>query len=225
VSRTATYPIVNTDPARKETPEAARKTLGAVLFAGPSDPVAAEATWIALVRAVGLHNQRALQTLYDGAHGIVYMLSFRITGNRETAEEVTLDVFHEVWRRASAYDAAGGTVVGWIMNMTRSRAIDRLRHEQRKKRVAGQTSAPPAAAAEPEPSDRMTDMEQGRLLREAVAQLSAVERQAIEIAYFSELSYSETAARLGQPLGTIKTRIRAGLEKLRRLLRDAEGAS
>ena len=68
-------------------------------------------------------------------HRIVFTLMVRITNNRETAEELTLDVFHDVWRRASTYDPAGGSVVGWIMNQARSRAIDRLRFEQRKKRV------------------------------------------------------------------------------------------
>ena len=79
-------------------------------------------------------DQIALHALYEGSHRLVFTLIMRITANRETAEELTVDVFHDVWRRASGYDAANGTVLGWIMNQARSRAIDRLRFEGRKKR-------------------------------------------------------------------------------------------
>ena len=166
---------------------------------------------------MGTGDQRALQALYERAHRIVYTLSLRITGNRETAEEVTLDVFHSIWRHASQYEPAGGSVVGWIMAQARSKAIDRLRFEQRKKRVDSNAAAPPTIADE-EPLDDLHLRDQGRLLREALTLLTAGERQAIEIAYFSELTYAETAARLNQPIGTVKTRIRSGLEKLRRAL-------
>ena len=91
--------------------------------------------WVGLVKSIAAGDQRALHALYARTHRIVFTLIVRITNNRETAEELTLDVFHDVWRRASTYDAAGGSVLGWIMNQARSRAIDRLRFHQRKKRV------------------------------------------------------------------------------------------
>src|SRR5687767_3064632 len=149
---------------------------------------------------------------------MIFTLVMRITANRETAEELTVDVFHDVWRRASQYDAANGTVVGWIMNQARSRAIDRLRFEQRKKRAG-----PPAEVAAPEAAaDTAHDVldlgEQERVLRAALTTLSSAEREAIETAFFAELTYAETAERLAQPLGTIKTRIRSGLDKLRQAL-------
>jgi RNA polymerase sigma-70 factor (ECF subfamily) len=147
----------------------------------------------------------------------VFTLAARITRDRESAEEVTLDVFHDVWRRAGRYDPGGGSVVGWIMNQARSRAIDRLRFEQRKKRVDLDGTAPPVAS-EPGPHEALDLQEQGRRLRQALTGLTPDERQAIETAYFSELTYDETATRLNQPLGTIKTRIRAGLGKLRQAL-------
>ena len=118
--------------------------------------VVAEYDWVALVRAVGRRDQDALQALYDGAHRLVYTLSFRMTGNRETAEEVTRDVFHEVWRRAPDYEAAGGSVVGWIMNIARSRTIDRLRYEVRKKR-AGNAAVVASASDERGPGVRSDD--------------------------------------------------------------------
>ena len=163
-------------------------------------------------------DQRALQALYERMHRIVYTLSVRITSNRETAEEVTLDVFHDVWRRASSYDPAGGSVVGWIMNQARSRAIDRLRFETRKKRVQHHANGHLPAVAEKQPHEDLHLRDQGRVLGDALALLTEGERTAIEVAFFSGLTYAETAARLDQPIGTIKTRIRSGLEKLRQAL-------
>jgi RNA polymerase sigma-70 factor, ECF subfamily len=197
-------------------------TLGDVLYADPTRASPAEGEWCALVRAVAGGDQSALRSLYDRVHRIVFTLSLRITRDREAAEEVSLDVFHDVWRRAAAYDPANGTVVGWIMNLTRSRAIDRRRFEQREKRVPGGKLAPPSRESEREPFEQLQGLDQGRVLREALTQLTAEERQAIEIAFFSELSYAETAARLGEPLGTVKSRIRSGLEKLRQSLAERE---
>jgi RNA polymerase sigma-70 factor (ECF subfamily) len=151
-------------------------------------------------------------------HRIVFTLIMRITGNRQAAEELTLDVFHDVWRRASTYDPAGGSVVGWIMNQARSRAIDRLRFEQRKKRVNDRADSPRTVISASGPHEAFAAREEGRLLRHALQVLTPEERQAIETAYFSELTYSEAAARLDQPLGTVKTRIRSGLSKLRQVL-------
>ena len=111
------------------------KTLGDILYADKSKVRVSEDEWLRLVRAIAGGDQRALHSLYEQTHRIVFTLIVRITMNRETAEEVTLDVFYEVWRKASTYDPANGSVVGWIMNQARSRAIDRLRFDQRKKRV------------------------------------------------------------------------------------------
>jgi RNA polymerase sigma-70 factor, ECF subfamily len=195
-------------------------TLGDVLYADQGKRRVSESEWVELVRSVAAGDQRALQELYERAHRIVYTLSVRIVSNRETAEEVTLDVFHDVWRRASSYDPAGGSVVGWIMNQARSRAIDRLRFEQRKKRVGHRPDGPLPATTETEkePHEGLQLLDQERLLRAALMRLTGSERQAIEIAFFSGLTYAETAARLNQPIGTVKTRVRAGLEKLRQAL-------
>ena len=177
-----------------------------------------EAEWAGLVTAITAGDQRALQVLYDRMHRVVYTLSVRITSKRETAEEVTLDVFHDVWRRASQYDPASGPVVAWIMNLTRSRAIDRLRFEQRKKRSGLQAAGPVAAVLDKDPHEDLHLRDEGRFLQEAIARLTAGERQAIETAFFSELTYAETAARLKEPIGTIKGRVRSGLKKLREAL-------
>jgi RNA polymerase sigma-70 factor (ECF subfamily) len=173
------------------------------------------------VRAVAGGDQLALHALYERANRPVFTLAVRLTGGREAAEEVTLDVFHDVWRRASGYDPANGTVLGWIMNQARSRAIDRVRFEHRKKRAPD--ALPAEALEEPAPAaDPVECAEQGRALRKALGCLSADERVAIETAFFEELTHVEVAARLKEPLGTVKTRIRAGLHKLRRALAAKE---
>jgi RNA polymerase sigma-70 factor, ECF subfamily len=191
-------------------------TLGDVLYAKSKAPVP-EQDWATLVRSMAAGDQLALHTLYEMAHRMVFTLIMRITANRETAEELTIDVFHDVWRRASRYDAANGTVLGWIMNQARSRAIDRLRFESRQKRSRGDDSEPLAEIAA-EPRDALELRAEAQSLRVALATLTPNERQAIETTFFGGLTHAEAAARLNQPLGTIKTRIRSGLHKLRRAL-------
>jgi RNA polymerase sigma-70 factor (ECF subfamily) len=149
-------------------------------------------------------DQRALRALYERTHVLVFTFLARLLNDRRSAEELTVDTFHEVWRRAAKYDPAGGPVLGWIMNQARSRAIDRLRYEQRKKRAARAHSDDAFGTGSADSTGLST--------------LTAGEREAIEAAFFVELSYSEVAARLHQPLGTVKTRIRSGLAKLRHVL-------
>jgi len=200
----------------KECGQKTPATLGDVLYAGSKAPVP-ERDWAALVQSIAAADQLALHALYERAHRIVFTLVMRITANRETAEELTIDVFHDIWRRASRYDAASGTVLGWIMNQARSRAIDRLRFENRKKRSDGDGVHPLAEAAA-DPHDVIELRQQGEALRAALASLTPGEREAIETTFFAGLTHAEAAALLKQPLGTIKTRIRSGLHKLRRAL-------
>jgi RNA polymerase sigma-70 factor, ECF subfamily len=204
-------------PPRQDERDGTR-VLGDLLYAATAKGPASEKDWVALVQAIAAGDQRGLHALYERTHRIVFTLIVRITNNRETAEELTLDVFHDVWRRASTYDATGGSVVGWIMNQAQSRAIDRLRFEQRKKRVNYGPESPPEETAASAPDGTFDLSEQGRLLRDALTVLGPAERQAIETAFFSELTYHEVATQLNQPVGTIKTRIRSGLAKLRQAL-------
>ena len=198
-----------------------RKTLGEVIRVSESKPRVSEKELCELVGAIARGEQPALHALYAQTHRLVFTLSMRIISNRATAEELTLDVFHDVWRRASAYDPANGPVIGWIMNQARSRAIDRLRFEQRLKRTNDQPGDPAQSTASDGPQEAFALKEQGRLLRHALQRLTPDERQAIETAFFSELTYRETAVRLNQPAGTVKTRIRSGLTKLRQMLAGA----
>jgi len=182
-----------------------------------------------LVESIAAGDQLSLHALYERSHHLVFTLIMRITANRETSEELTIDVFHDVWRRASRYDAANGTVLGWIMNQARSRAIDRLRFENRKKRSSGGDMqllgdmAADSGDVAADPRDVLELREQGESLRAAMTALNPDERQAIETTFLAGLTHAEAAARLNQPLGTIKTRIRSGLHKLRHRLTVEEG--
>jgi RNA polymerase sigma-70 factor (ECF subfamily) len=211
----ARFPIVSASNHEHRDVEPAG-TLGDLLYADRAKPRVLESEWRDLVAAVAARDQLALRALYDRSHRLVFTLTMRILGNHASAEEVTLDVFHDVWRRASSYDGTGGSVLGWIMNQARSRAIDRQRFETRKKRTPTGVDDPQVAALTTEAAGE--DTEQTQALQRALEALTPDERQAIEAAYFSEFTYVEVAQRLNQPLGTIKTRIRSALGKLRRAL-------
>lgn len=200
----------------KECIQKSPTTLGDVLYA-KSEPPVLEQDWARLVQSVAAGDQFALHALYEMAHRPVFTLIMRITANLETAEELTVDVFHDVWRRAPRYEVANGTVLGWIMNQARSRAIDRLRFDSRKKRNHdGNVQLPAETVADPR--DVLELCAQGKSLRAALTALTPDERQAIETTFFAGHTHAEAAVRLKQPLGTIKTRIRSGLHKLRHAL-------
>jgi RNA polymerase sigma-70 factor (ECF subfamily) len=205
-------------------PEPQPGTLGDVLYAKKGKPLIPEAEWVALVHAVASGSQPSLHRLYERAHHIVFTLALRITCSPETAEEVTLDVFHDLWRRAAAYDPANGTVLGWIMNQARSRSIDRVRFELRqKRRAAPGDGAPPEEGEVSDPRQILELAQQGRALRTALEVLTPAEREAIECAFLRGLTHTEVAAHLNEPLGTVKTRIRSGLHKLRQAMAPEAG--
>jgi RNA polymerase sigma-70 factor, ECF subfamily len=199
-------------------------TLGDVLYSGGRKGAAPEAEWFGLVQRMAAGEQAALHALFARSNRIVFTLALRITANPQTAEELTLDVFHDCWRRAPLYDPANGTVLGWIMNQARSRALDRVRFDKRKKRVdPGTEDAEPGHAADAH--DLLEATERATRLHAALGVLTPDERSAIEAAFFSELTHAEAAQRLKQPLGTVKTRIRSGLQKLRQALADGKTKS
>src|SRR5690606_30552171 len=209
-------------PSNQEPYKSGGATLGDVLYADEGQALVPETDWLQLVRLVGHGDQDALHSLYERTHHIVFTLMVRLTHDRETSEELTVDVFHDVWRRASSYDPDNGTVVGWIMNQARSRAIDRIRFENRKKRVNPYPHAPADDESRADPHVVADMSQRGLVLREALTVLNRSEREAIEIAFFGDCTYAEVAERLNEPIGTIKTRVRSGLGKLRRAL-EAEG--
>jgi RNA polymerase sigma-70 factor (ECF subfamily) len=197
--------------------DGAAETLGDLLYVDPRRKTVPESEWAALVVAIGAGDQHALQALYDRSGRIVFTLIIRIVRSREAAEELTLDVFHDVWRRAANYDPANGSVLGWILNQARSRAIDRHRFERRRKRVNPLENEQLEAMAD-DCEELAVSSERSLALRNALESLTADERQAVKTAYFSDTTYAEAAALLDVPVGTIKTRIRSALRKLRQAL-------
>jgi RNA polymerase sigma-70 factor (ECF subfamily) len=189
--------------------------LGSILYADASKVRTTEATWVGLVRAIAAGDQAAFAELYGRTHRLVFTLTMRIVGNHHTAEELTLDVFHQIWKRAASYDEQGGPVLGWIMNQARSRAIDRRRYETRKKRSDPNPEQEQMVEPEPSSEELLQQNERQEQVRCALIRLTPLERQAIEIAFFKDCTYAEVASHLQEPPGTIKTRIRSGLLKLR----------
>lgn len=178
---------------------------------------------MALVHSVAAGDQLAFRDLFGRMRGLVFALIIRIVRDRHTADEVTLDVFHDVWRRAHSYDAAGGTVVGWVMNQARCRAVDRTRFELRKKRVNPFPQTETVGLSLISSDTQLEGERRDTLLRAALVDLTSDEREAVELAFFAGCSYAEVAVRLRQPLGTVKTRIRSALKKLRHSLGTEAG--
>lgn len=182
-----------------------------------------EQEWAALVERMALGDESALSSLYDRSSRLIFGLLLRILNDSGLAEEVLLDVYMQVWRQAGKYDRLRGKPLAWLVTIARSRAIDRLRsmrqEEMRKESLdaaGGQAVALTTAFEDPTVAP-----ERQRLVRGALDSLPPEQRQVIEMAYYLGLSHSEIAARLGQPLGTIKTRTRLGMMKLREQLRDS----
>ena len=182
-------------------------------------PLMYEQEWAGLLARIAAGDQPALAEFYDASSAKVFGLVMKILADRTVAEEVTMDVYTQVWRRASSYDAERGTPGSWLMTLAKTRAIDRFRSSylERGRQV-------PLDHAAEVPGDRATPeqysagLERQRLVQEAMASLSAEQRQAIALAYYWGLSQSEIADRLQLPLGTVKTRMRLGMIRLREVL-------
>jgi RNA polymerase sigma-70 factor, ECF subfamily len=172
---------------------------------------------VELLRAVASHDEAALAQLYDRYRVILFGLLMRILNNREEAEDVLQEVFLQVWRRAADFDENRGRPFTWLVTLARSRGIDRLRTLAARERVAVAGARDESEAV----SDAATDAfrsEQRGLVTNALAQLPDEQQRPLMLAYFDGLTQTEIAARLGAPLGTVKTRMRTGMMKLREML-------
>jgi RNA polymerase sigma-70 factor, ECF subfamily len=183
--------------------------------AGPADD-------FALMNAIAEGDASALSALYDRHAAAVMGVGVRILRDRAEADEMTGDVFIELWNRAERYDPSRGHPLAYMLGLARSRALDRLRARTRRERLF----VAPGAYDGSGPDDPFRDSANAQmrsLLDRALSRLHPGQRQALELAYFDGMSHSEVAEATGEPLGTVKTRIRQGIVRLREALAAAYG--
>jgi RNA polymerase sigma-70 factor (ECF subfamily) len=176
----------------------------------------------ALSAGLRARDPESLAALYDRFARQVHGLVLRIVKSPHDAEEITQDVFLYAWQRSAQFDAARGNLAAWLLVLARSRAIDRLRARRSRERSieAAVQAAAVVPAAPPDPSLALLDHERRQRIERALATLTEPQREAVLIAFFEGLSHTEVAERLQAPLGTVKTRIRQGMLRLRDALQE-----
>jgi RNA polymerase sigma-70 factor, ECF subfamily len=188
-------------------------------------PRAGSAGDSALIARAAAGDERAIGPLYERYGSVLYAVAYRIVGQRADAEEVVVEAFAQAWREAARFETGRGSVAGWLTTIARSRALDLVRARSRRDRITASAAAdrpehsPAMSESRPDPAGALDLDERSRQVRQALDSLSAPQRRAIELAYFEGLSQSEIAERLQEPLGTVKTRVRLGMQKLRESLR------
>ena len=165
----------------------------------------------------------ALQELYDRYRVMAYSIAFRITTDASLAEDVVQDAFLGVWRNASRYVEARGSVKTWVLSIVHHRAVDAVRRRRPTAELPEREDIPPAALTLPDVWQEVSSNLDRAEIATALATLSDVQREAIELAYWGGLTQQEIAERTGAPLGTVKSRVRLGLFALRRALGGDEG--
>jgi RNA polymerase sigma-70 factor, ECF subfamily len=171
-----------------------------------------------LLHAIARGDESALVACYDRYRVILFSQIFRILNDRQEAEDCLQEAFLQVWRRARDFDAARGRAFTWLVTIARSRALDRLRASGSRLRLATEAAQMPRDEVGDAAQEAVLS-EQGAIVRRALADLPEEQRGPLLLAYFEGLTQTEIAARLGDPLGTVKTRMRSGMIKLRELLR------
>lgn len=172
------------------------------------------------IASIGLHDEGALQTLYDATLSRVYGLALRITRNKQSAEEVTEDVYWQVWREARYFDPQRGSVIAWLLMMTRSRALDYLRREDLAETYEEPESLVAETMCDNDPQDLLCAIQKNKRLNEALLQLEPIQRQLIAMAFFRGLTHEEITAFTGIALGTVKSHIRRALKQLQDMLAE-----
>jgi RNA polymerase sigma-70 factor, ECF subfamily len=178
-----------------------------------------------MIAQIGRRDQGAFSALYDRLSGPLYSLAFKMLGDASDAQDALQEVFVQIWSRASTYDPEKSSVFSWAVLLTRSRAIDRLRARDRRLRVVVESTAENKVAQATDAStvesaaDTANKKDEAAHVRSLLNNLPEDQRQAIELAFFGHRTHHEIAAQLGQPLGTVKARIRRGLLKLREQFR------
>lgn len=186
------------------------------------EPKAHQRQMAVLIGNIAAGDNDAMSMLYDSTSRLIYGLVLRIVTDQGVAEEVLLDVYMQAWRKAAEYDEKRGGPLAWMTTMARSRAIDRLRSgKQRQRREESLERAGNHSSTTDVEADAFASEMRDRV-RAALDLLSPAQREVIELAYYCGMSHSEIAAQLNQPLGTIKTRTRLGMIKLRETLKGVQ---
>ena len=172
-----------------------------------------------LLRAIGRGDEAALAACYDRYRLILFGLILRILNDRAEAEDVLQETFLQVWRRANDFDENRGRAFTWLVTIARSRALDRLRSHGSRQRIAAE-AASEAGDVIGDATEETLRSEEGATVRRALIELPEEQQRTLLLAYFEGLTQTEIATRLGIPLGTVKTRMRSGMIRLRELLRD-----
>lgn len=178
---------------------------------------------VSLVAAMARVDERAAGVLYERHGGVMYGLALRMVADTADAEEVVLDAFAQAWKDADRFDVSRGSVIGWLTTIVRTRALDTIRSRGRRAKLvdnaAQQLDEPAAMGERMPPTDHAVEHgERASAVGSALQELPEVQRRAIELAFYEGLTHQEVAERLREPLGTVKTRIRLGMLKLRDML-------
>ncbi len=176
---------------------------------------------IELIRRIAMADRAAFEEFYEKYSGIIYSTALRVLNDVADAEEVAQEVFFMIWEKAPMYDVTRGKPLTWAVTMTRNKAIDRIRSVQRRIRLREEATAEADQddfIHDRRPFDDVDSQEKGAMVRAAVLKLNDEQREVIEMAYFGGLTQNEIAERLGEPLGTIKARIRRGMMRLRKII-------
>jgi RNA polymerase sigma-70 factor (ECF subfamily) len=170
-----------------------------------------------LISKIAKGCESALKKLYDTTISQVYGLAYKILSNNPDADEVALDVFKQIWNKAFDYEPERGTPSAWLITMTRSRAIDRIRSDT-KRRTTNEPLMGDSLDNAPLADETSDVREKRELIDKALSELTPQQRQSIELAYFKGLSQSEISKQMNEPLGTVKSWMRTGMIRLREIL-------
>jgi RNA polymerase sigma-70 factor (ECF subfamily) len=180
-----------------------------------------ESSWGNYVRRCASRDESALAALYDESSQLAYSIALRVLQDEADAGEVVSDVYKQIWDRAAGFDERRGSAAAWIVILSRSRAMDRRRSRNARTRAAAKLEdVAELISTQPSPEHLAIASESGRLVMRALTAIPSEQRLALELAFFGGLSHSEIAGRLGEPLGTVKTRIRLAVARLRELLKN-----
>lgn len=177
----------------------------------------AERNLAMLISKIAKGCESALKKLYDNTISQVYGLAYKIVNNKPDADEVAMDVFKQIWNKAADYQPGRGSPSAWLITVTRSRAIDKIRSDT-KRRTTNEALLNDSVDNSPLPDETSSVREKREFIEKALSKLSPQQRRSIELAYFKGLSQSEISKEMNEPLGTVKSWMRTGMMRLRDIL-------